>query len=132
MLLVYRQAQSRCGGCAIATEIRALLEERGGIVVRHLYLSDEQQLALAKSLETVRLRNVEKDGQVRAKTDNGIFRATFDRAHNPTYVQYLIGTFGWHVDGTWEQTPPLASILTRRVLVPRTSSTMFSLAQRAN
>ncbi|TAL04039.1 MAG: TauD/TfdA family dioxygenase [Rhodospirillaceae bacterium] len=114
-----------------AAEIRALLEQRGVLIVRNIGLEDAQQLALAKALGTVRFGTVRKETQdgnvtVDKESEDGIFKVTFDKTQNPMYAEYLLGTFCWHMDGTFEDVPPLASILTPRVLSPTGGQTEFA------
>jgi alpha-ketoglutarate-dependent taurine dioxygenase len=114
-------------------EIRAILEQRGVVVVRGLNLTDEQQLAFAATLGHVRdgkLKKKQDDGSIKvtSETDGGqgIFKVTFDTTQNVSYAHYLVGTFSWHMDGTWEPVPPLASILTPRILSPTGGQTEFA------
>ena len=128
---IIADAKTLLGGGAVAAEIRALLEERGVLVVRGLNLDDKQQLAFAKTLGAVRLGNVRKTTEeggvaVGKESEDGIFKVTFDKAENPLYAEYLIGSFCWHMDGTWEDVPPLASILTPRILSPTGGQTEFT------
>jgi alpha-ketoglutarate-dependent taurine dioxygenase len=116
---------------AASAEIRALLEQRGVIIARDLNFTDEQELAFARTLGGVRLGNVQKknpDGtdKVARESEDGVFKVTFDRTHNPVYAEYMKGTFCWHMDGTFEDVPPLASILTPRVLSPSGGQTEFA------
>jgi alpha-ketoglutarate-dependent taurine dioxygenase len=57
-------------------------------------------------------------------------KVTFDTKENPLYGDYsrgyFRGTFYWHVDGTYDEVPPLASILTPRVLSPTGGQTEFA------
>jgi alpha-ketoglutarate-dependent taurine dioxygenase len=116
---------------SVSAEIRTLLEQRGVIIFRDLDFTDEQELALAKTLGTVRFGNLRKeteDGKVteQKEAEGGIFKVTFDETHNPTFAQYLVGTFCWHMDGTWDDVPPLASMLTPRVLSQSGGQTEFA------
>jgi alpha-ketoglutarate-dependent taurine dioxygenase len=124
-------AKTLLSGGAVAKEIRALLEERGVVVVRGLNLTDEEQLKFGESVGTVRKAVVKKkdaDGaDVQQKeTDTGVFKVTFDKKQNPLHADYLYGTFNWHFDGSWEPVPPLASILTPRILSPAGGQTEFA------
>jgi alpha-ketoglutarate-dependent taurine dioxygenase len=92
---------------AHAADLRALVERRGVLLFRGIELSDEEETALAATL-----------GTVRQDFGRPIMRVTFDRKANPDHADYFYGTFFWHMDGTHEDTPPLASILTPRVLPP--------------
>jgi alpha-ketoglutarate-dependent taurine dioxygenase len=90
-----------------AAELRALLEKRGVLLFRGIDLSDEDEMALASSL-----------GTLRSDFGRPIMRVTFDKEKNPDHADYFHATFHWHMDGTHEDVPPLASILTPRVLAP--------------
>jgi alpha-ketoglutarate-dependent taurine dioxygenase len=118
-------------GGFVAADIRALLEQRGVIVVRNLHFSDEQQLAFAKTLGPVRFGSVRKQAEngtvtVRKEAEDGIFKVTFDKTQNPEYADYLKATLCWHMDGTFEDVPPLASIVTPRILSPTGGQTEFA------
>src|SRR5687768_7542677 len=97
---------------AASAEIRELLERRGVLVARDLDIRDDQLLAIAQSLGTVRLGTVAKEGV------DGIKKVTFDRTENPETAQYFMGTFYWHMDGTYDDVPPLAAVLVPRILAP--------------
>jgi alpha-ketoglutarate-dependent taurine dioxygenase len=104
-----------------STEIRRLLEQRGVLIVRGLRLEDEQLLAAAQTLGDVRLGSaVAKEGV------DGIKPVTFDQSANPATAQYFRGTFFWHMDGTYDDVPPLAALLVPRVLAPEGGETEFA------
>jgi alpha-ketoglutarate-dependent taurine dioxygenase len=85
-------------------EIRGLLEERGVLVFRQLNLNDEEQAAFARTIGTI----------AKAK-DSGadVYKISRDAEKNAT-ANYMIGTFFWHIDGTADDIPGYASILTGR------------------
>jgi alpha-ketoglutarate-dependent taurine dioxygenase len=112
-------AATLLGGGA-AAEIRALLERRGVLVVRDLWLDDGDLLALAATLGAVRLGTVAREG------DDGILKVTFDRSQNPTGPNSFRGTFYWHMDGTYDDVPPLAAVLTPRILSATGGETEFA------
>ena len=105
---------------AVAAEIRALLEKRGVLVARNRKLDDEQLLAIAATLGSVRLGTVAKEGV------DGILKVTFDRSQNPTGPNSFRGTFYWHMDGTFDDTPPLAAVLTPRILSAEGGDTEYA------
>jgi alpha-ketoglutarate-dependent taurine dioxygenase len=107
-------------GGAVAAEIRRLLDRRGILVARGVGFEDADQVAFAKSLGTVRLGTVKSEG-----TD-GILKVTFDKKENPAYAEYFHGNFYWHMDGTYDEVPPLGTVLTPRVLSPAGGETEFS------
>src|SRR5256885_14053494 len=102
--------QTLLGGGAVAAEMRRLLEQRGVLIARDVGLENAEQVALAKSLGAVRMGSVKSEGV------DGILKVTFDKTENPAYAAYFKGTFYWHMDGTYDAVPPLATILTPRVL----------------
>src|SRR5690554_2746359 len=85
-------------------QLRNALVERGVLVFRGLHLNDEQQAELARLLGTLR----EEQGA-------SIFKITLDKNVN-TSADYLKGSFLWHIDGTHDDVPPFATLLTGRVL----------------
>lgn len=101
---------------AYASEIRALLEQRGVLLVRGVDISDEEEIALAATL-----------GQVRQDYDDTpILKVTMDEGETK-YSDYFRSTLFWHIDGTHEDVPPLASMLIPRVLAPAgTGQTEFA------
>lgn len=100
-------------------DIRALLVERGVIIIRDVPMTDEQQRTIARSLGDLRLGTVKKEG------DEGLMKISFDKKVNPEYAQFFFGTLLWHMDGTYEECPPFASILTPKVLSESGGNTEF-------
>jgi alpha-ketoglutarate-dependent taurine dioxygenase len=99
-----------------AAELRELLEQRGVLILRGIDLSDEEEMAVAAAM-----------GTIRQDFGRPIMRVTLDRKANADHVDYFHATFHWHMDGTYEDVPPLASILTPRVLPPAgTGQTEFA------
>lgn len=102
-------------------EFRAILEQRGVLLFRDLPLDDDEEMQLGATL-----------GTVRQDFGRPILRVTFDKTKNPDHADYFHATFHWHIDGTHEDFPPLASILTPRVLPPvGTGHTEFANAYAA-
>jgi alpha-ketoglutarate-dependent taurine dioxygenase len=110
-------------GCSVATdkrtllngshasEIRELLERRGVILLRGLDLTDEEQVALARTLGNI---------------EQALYKVSFDPRHNPDFAAYTRGTFSWHMDRIDLDVPPLGSILSARVLSPTGGETEFA------
>jgi alpha-ketoglutarate-dependent taurine dioxygenase len=98
----------------IASELRRLLIERGVLVFRQLNLSDEQQVQLASLL-----------GSLRKEGEKNIFKVTLDKGEN-AQADYLKGSFNWHMDGTHDQVPLFASLLSGRRLSPIGGQTEFA------
>ncbi|MEJ6009338.1 TauD/TfdA family dioxygenase [Novosphingobium aquae] len=95
-------------------QIRELLEQRGVLLFRELYLTDEEQFAFAQTL-----------GEVIDQGIRGIYKITLDPALNDT-ADYLHATVHWHVDGAQDMVPTRASLLTARVLSEVGGQTEFA------
>jgi alpha-ketoglutarate-dependent taurine dioxygenase len=107
-------------GGAVAQKIRHVLEQRGVVIARGVAFEDAEQVAFAKTLGTVRLGTVKSEGV------DGILKVTFDKDQNPAYAAYFKGTFYWHMDGTYDAVPPLATVLTPQVLSASGGQTEFA------
>jgi alpha-ketoglutarate-dependent taurine dioxygenase len=83
-----------------AVNIRATLEQRGVVFFRGLDVSDEQQVAIAKTLGTI----VANEGE------DGIYKISLDKNVNQR-AQYLRGSMFWHFDGSLQPYPNLATLL---------------------
>lgn len=97
-----------------AGELRELLEQRGALLFRQINLTNQQQIAFAKSL-----------GQVVLQGDEGIQSLTMDKTINPT-ADYQRGAIFWHIDGACDGTPNFAAMLNARVLSPSGGQTEFA------
>jgi alpha-ketoglutarate-dependent taurine dioxygenase len=96
-----------------ASEIRALLEQRGVIAIREIHLTDEQQIAFTRTL-----------GKIVEASQGAVTKITMDPTENDK-AGYLRGAFYWHIDGTMQQVPILASIMSSRRLSPVGGETEF-------
>jgi alpha-ketoglutarate-dependent taurine dioxygenase len=105
---------------ALSGEVRDLLVERGVLIARGVNLNDDEQRALARTLGDLRLGTVKKEG------DEGLMKVTFDEKVNPEYAKFFFGSQLWHMDGTYEEVPPFATILTPRVLSETGGVTEFT------
>ncbi|HEX3285863.1 MAG TPA: TauD/TfdA family dioxygenase [Mycobacterium sp.] len=83
-----------------AENIRATLEQRGVVFFRGLDFSDEQQVAIARTLGTI----VANEGE------DGIYKISLDAKVNQR-AQYLKGSMFWHFDGSLQPYPNLATLL---------------------
>lgn len=83
-----------------ATTIRAVLEQRGVVFFRGLGISDEQQVAIAKTLGNL----VANEGE------GGINKISLDEKVNQR-AKYLKGSMFWHFDGSLQPLPNLATLL---------------------
>jgi alpha-ketoglutarate-dependent taurine dioxygenase len=101
------------GRCA--DKLRALLIERGVLVFRGLHaMTDEQQIAFAQTIGTVRLEH-----------GNAATKITSSKEESPIFAEYALGTYSYHIDGTYSDTPGFASVLRPRVLAPEGGQTQF-------
>lgn len=104
----------------VAGAIRDVLVRRGVVIVRNLHLTDDEQRALARRLGELRLGTVKQEGE------EGLLKVTFDAKVNPEYAKFFFGTQLWHMDGTYEEIPPFATLLTPRVLSDTGGQTEFA------
>jgi alpha-ketoglutarate-dependent taurine dioxygenase len=95
-------------------EIRELLEQRGVLVVRGIYMADEQQLEFSRSL-----------GKVQPQGEGGVFKVTIDPDVNPG-AEYIKGAFFWHIDGASDDVPNFAATLNAQSLSKTGGSTHFA------
>jgi alpha-ketoglutarate-dependent taurine dioxygenase len=95
-------------------EIRELLAVRCVLVFRDAYLEDEEQLVFAKTL-----------GQIIPQDGGGLYKITLDPSESDT-ADLLLGTFAWHFDGTNDEFPPRATMLSPRRLSETGGQTEFA------
>jgi alpha-ketoglutarate-dependent taurine dioxygenase len=98
----------------LADEIRDLLVARGVVVMRGVHLDDDQQRAFTHTMGELRL------GTVYEQENAGMLKIT-----------HLAGTYFWHMDGTYDEVPPFASILSARSVPPEGGETEFANTQAA-
>ncbi len=99
---------------AAAGELRELLISRGVLVFKGLHFTDEQQVALAGMM-----------GSLREEGERGIYKITLDKAANER-ADYLKGSFLWHMDGTHDDVPVFGCLLSGRVLSKTGGQTEFA------
>lgn len=97
-----------------AKVLRRVLVQRGVLVFPQVNLSDAQQVRLASMM-----------GDVRSEGEGGIFKITLDGAVNAK-AEYLKGSWLWHMDGTHDDVPVFASLLTGRKLSAEGGRTGFA------
>lgn len=97
-----------------AAELRNLLERRGVLVFPQIDLTDEEQIVFTKTLGTFAPELFGED----------IYKISLDTSVNAR-ADYLKGSLYWHVDGTMNKVPILASILSAKVLSPTGGNTEF-------
>lgn len=100
-------------------ELRRLLVQRGVLVFKQLHLSDEDQVTLAGHM-----------GSLRSEGDKGVFKVTLDKTLNAS-ADYLKGSFLWHMDGTHDDVPVFASLLSGRRLSEIGGQTEFANSYQA-
>lgn len=101
----------------LARDIRDLLEARGVLVFPKISFTDEEQIAFTKTLG-----NYAAEGP-----DGAPSKITLDVKENPAAAEYLKGSLYWHIDGTRNDVPILASLLSCKVPSPKgTGNTGFS------
>lgn len=106
---------------AIAADIRALLEARGVLVFPRIGFTDEEQVAFTETLGTFAPEMTDRAGAHR------IHQITLDEKVNPGSAAYLRGSLYWHIDGTMNTVPILASLLACKVpSPPGTGNTGFA------
>lgn len=97
-----------------AAALRCLLEQRGVLVFRTVGMTDAEQVAFGRTL-----------GEVIDQGENNIYKITMDMKENERAYS-LKGAFYWHIDGTADDVPTRASILTARRLAPTGGETEFA------
>lgn len=93
---------------ALADEIRELLDARGVLVFPQIDFTDDEQIAFTKTL-----------GKYAPEAaDGSVTKITLDLKENPSSAEYLKGSLYWHIDGTRNDVPILASLLSCKVPSP--------------
>jgi alpha-ketoglutarate-dependent taurine dioxygenase len=87
--------------------IRELLEERGVLVFKEIDFTDEEQIAFTKTLGEFAPDRM-GDGE-------NISKITVNPELNSEGAEYLKGSLYWHIDGTMNDRPILASLLSCKV-----------------
>ena len=88
-----------------AGALRELLEQRGVLVFPRIGLCDDEQIAFTQTLGTFA---PERSGEK-------LYSVTLDTTVN-AQADYLKGSLYWHIDGTMNDVPIRASLLTSKVL----------------
>jgi alpha-ketoglutarate-dependent taurine dioxygenase len=111
-----------------AREIRALLDRRGVLLFRGLAPDDRELRAIARTLGDLRIGGAKRgaDGKTLTEGDEGLMKISLDPDVNPEYARFLIGNHLWHMDGTYEEIPPLATLFTPYRLSKIGGDTMFA------
>jgi alpha-ketoglutarate-dependent taurine dioxygenase len=111
-----------------AKEIRELLVRRGAIVVRNAHLSDEELRTVARTLGDLRLGSAKRgaDGKTLNEGEEGVMKISLDADINPDYARFLPGNHLWHMDGTYEEVPPFATLFVPYRMAKTGGDTMFA------
>jgi alpha-ketoglutarate-dependent taurine dioxygenase len=97
------------------SEIRELLQQRGVLVFPEIHFTDEEQVAFTNTL-----------GKLEPERNSGtVFKVTLDTKENPHSAEYLKGSLYWHLDGTMNDVPILASLLSSKKLPSSGGNTGF-------
>lgn len=99
---------------AHAAKIRELLEQRGVLVFPQIHFTDEEQISFTQTLGTFA-------PELRGEK---VYKITLDTKLN-AQADYLKGSLYWHLDGTMNEVPILASLLSSKVLAPSGGDTEF-------
>jgi alpha-ketoglutarate-dependent taurine dioxygenase len=87
-------------------KIREELEARGVLVFPRINFTDAEQIAFTKTLGTFAPERGEGES---------VTKITLDVKENPSAAEYLKGSLYWHIDGTRNDVPILASLLSCKV-----------------
>lgn len=88
-----------------AAKIRELLEQKGVLIFPQVNFTDDEQVAFTQTLGTFA-------AEMRGEK---VYKVTLDTKVNDQ-ADYLKGSLYWHIDGTMNAVPILASLLSMRVL----------------
>ncbi len=97
-----------------ASKIRELLEQRGVLIFPRINFTDEEQISFTQTLGTFA-------PEMRGEK---VYKVTLDTKLNDQ-ADYLKGSLYWHIDGTMNKVPILASLLSGKVLSPTGGDTEF-------
>jgi alpha-ketoglutarate-dependent taurine dioxygenase len=89
----------------LSKDLRELLEQRGVLVFPELGLTDAEQIAFTKTLGTFAPERTDPAGE------EVITKITVNEKENPSSAIYQKGSWYWHIDGTMNDVPILASIM---------------------
>lgn len=102
----------------LGEDLRDLLEQRGVLVFPQIGFTDEEQIAFTKTLGTY--------APERRGDEEAVTKISIDPAVAGPTAEYLKGSLYWHIDGTMQDVPILASILSCKKPSPRgTGNTGF-------
>lgn len=100
----------------LASAIRELLEQRGVLVFPQVNFTDDEHIAFTRTLGTYTTE----------QADGSASKITVNPKLNPDGAEYLKGSMYWHIDGTMNEVPILASLLACKKPAPKgTGNTGF-------
>jgi alpha-ketoglutarate-dependent taurine dioxygenase len=99
---------------------RSALDRHGVVVYREAHISDEDLVALARMLGTAVIPRVTGEHEYPE-----VSTITLDPAKSPL-ARYREGTFFWHIDGSTDDLPQKATLLTARVVAAEGGDTEFA------
>jgi alpha-ketoglutarate-dependent taurine dioxygenase len=113
---------------AHAREIRELLDRRGILLFRDIAPDDAELRAIARTLGELRIGASKRgaDGKTLNEGEEGVLKVSLDPKVNPEYARFLPGNHLWHMDGTYEEIPPLATLFTPFKLAKTGGDTCFA------
>jgi len=103
-------------------QIRELLESRGVLVFPEIHFDDDEQVAFTKTLGKFAPERVMGGGA--PDPGESVHPISLDVETNPS-ADYLLGSMYWHIDGTMNDLPILASLLSAKVLSKEGGETHF-------
>ena len=111
-----------------AREIRKLLDRRGVLLFRGIAPDDGELRRIARTLGDLRLGASKRgaDGKTLSEGEDGVLKVSLDPTVNPEYARFLPGNHLWHMDGTYEEIPPLATLFTPFRLAQTGGDTCFA------
>lgn len=104
----------------LGPELKELLQQRGILVFPQINFTDEEQIAFTKTMGSFA-------AEIRDGDDEKIHKITLDEKENPHSAAFLRGSLYWHIDGTMNKVPILASLLSCKKPSPKgTGNTGFA------
>ncbi len=104
----------------LGPELKELLQERGILIFPQINFTDQEQIAFTKTMGTFA-------SEVRDGEEEVIHKITLDEKENPQSAAFLRGSLYWHIDGTMNKVPILASLLSCKKPSPKgTGNTGFA------
>jgi alpha-ketoglutarate-dependent taurine dioxygenase len=104
----------------LGPQLKDLLQQRGILVFPQINFTDAEQIAFTKTMGSFA-------AEMRDGDEEKIYQITLDPNINPQSAAYLRGSLYWHIDGTMNRVPILASLLSCKKPSPEgTGNTGFA------